>query len=140
MSEEVHTSDSTGERGSGGLLSHAGDVAQTKREQEDIRLVSRAVRHGWKVPVDRRPAIVERLVGLVERTSVTVSTMAGPVEDQSRADSNAIQAAKVLVDMDGKDQTDFWNQDKNDRLDAGKMTENNGFMPAIIERPVRTTG
>lgn len=117
--------------GIGGLLIADG-VAAEKRNQEDIGMISRGVRLGWGVPAEKRPTIIKRLVGLVERTSVVIATTTGPVEDEHRADSNAIRAAGVLLAMDQVDQTDHWNADKNARLDAGLATERIGAEQVIV--------
>ena len=77
------------------------------RMYEDTRLVARAAKHRWPVPENKRKDIVNRLHGIVKKTSVTAMTKHGEaVEVELPADINAIQAAKVLVDMEGQNQKD----------------------------------
>lgn len=127
------------EGGSGGGLSTdllaADGVAEAKRTQEDVAMVSRAVRERWGVK--KKDAVVDRMLGVVEKKSIKVLTTDGTFEDEARADGNAIAAARVLVSMDEKDQTDHWNEDKNTRLDEGKMTERVGMEPVILRQPVK---
>lgn len=85
--------------------------------------MGRAVRERWPIPAEKKPEIVARLTAVVARS--------GP-----EADSAAVQAARVLALMEGQNQTDHWNTDKNTRLDQGKTTDRVGIEPVIIERPV----
>src|SRR4051812_7409767 len=88
--------------------------------KSDLRLIARAVREGWDVAKDRRVRVVDRLMKVVDKEAVSVMTKDGPVSLDGPADSAAVGAARVLVAMDSINQTDYWNQDKNDRLDSGK--------------------
>ncbi len=57
--------------------------------------------------------------------------------------SEVVQAASAIasivrtaVMMEGQNQTDHWNADKNDRLDSGKATERVGVGDIVTRRPV----
>src|SRR4051812_30387797 len=119
-------------RGSGGALSTdlltSDGVAETKRTQEDIALVSRAVREGWPIPAAKKADVVNRLLETVEKRETAIMTKDGPVVVDGPADSNSTAAARVLVAMDAANQTDHWNDDKNKRLDEGKPTEITGVV------------
>jgi hypothetical protein len=99
-------------------------------------MVSRAVRENWDVPGEKRGEIVDRLLKVVEKQEVEVMTKEGVVAIDGPADVNAVRAARVLVAMDALNQTDYWNQDKNDRLDAARSTENVGIEPVILRQPI----
>lgn len=99
-------------------------------------MLARAIREGWEIPKAKRGEIVDRLLRVMEKEEVAVMTKEGIETLDGPADTNAIGAARVLVAMDGQNQTDFWNQDKNERLDAGKTTENVGIAPVILRKPV----
>ncbi len=44
--------------------------------------------------------------------------------------------ARTAVAMEGQNQTDYWNNDKNERLDSGKATERMSVMPQITLRGI----
>ena len=77
-----------------------------KRHQADIRLAARAVKWRWPVPEDSKSVIIERLLTVVKKEAVAVMTKEGPAELDGPADSNAIAAARVLVAMEGQNQSD----------------------------------
>lgn len=86
-------------------------------------MISRAIRERWPVPDGMKRRTLHRLAKVIRKTAVMVNTKDGPVPVDGPADANAVRAAAVLVAMTGQNQTDDWNNDKNDRLDAGKATE-----------------
>ncbi len=43
---------------------------------------------------------------------------------------------RTAVMMEGQNQTDYWNNDKNERLDSGKATERMSVMPQITLRGI----
>lgn len=88
-------------------------------------MVRRAIRERWPIDEAKRPVIAKRLVDIVETEETTFIGQDGkPVTVTDKADTNAIQAARVLVSMDGLNQGDEHLDDKNQRLDSGKATEN----------------
>ncbi len=81
----------------------------------DRALVRRAVRDGFAIAPKVKEDLVQQLVA---------------VSKDPKDQRELIGAARVLVDMsrvnvalETLDQTDYWNDDKNKRLDAGKATE-----------------
>jgi hypothetical protein len=75
--------------------------------REDIALIQTAVKERWPVPLEKRPQIVRRLLGVVAKESVTVVTKRGEVVDaEAPADTNAVLASRVLVQMVGQNQKD----------------------------------
>lgn len=121
---------------SGGQGEGPAVLVDAHRTKSDINLISRAVREGWNVPVEGRAIVVRRLLGVVAKTSVDVMTKEGPANMEGPADQNAVAASRVLVAMDAVNQTDYWNQDKNERLDSGKATERVGIAPVVIEQAI----
>lgn len=122
-------------KSAGGLGELQTDLLQARTHvQSDLRLLSRAVREGWEIPKEKRGTIVGRLLKVVEKEEVAVMTKEGIETLDGPADVTAVGAARVLVAMDAINQTDFWNQDKNDRLDAGKSTENVALQAPPINR------
>lgn len=91
------------------------DLADINQERRELGILRRAAHEDWAVPSSDRPAIVKRMVGIVKRTSVTVATMTGPVEDESTADVHAIAAARVLVSMVAHDQADLHHVEGGDK-------------------------
>lgn len=84
----------------GGLLTSN----NTREVRKDLQLVERAVRSGWNIK--RKNMIKRRLLEIMEKTHVSVPTKMGTVDVDGPADSNAIAAARVLVAMNGQDQSD----------------------------------
>ena len=99
-------------------------------------MVERAVRRGWNIPAETKDIIKARLVGLVEKTSVTVATIHGTATAEAPADVNSIAAARVLVRMDEIDQADEHLALKTERLDTNQPTENIviAIPPPILDR------
>jgi hypothetical protein len=107
------------------------------RTAEDIRLVNRAVRNRWGIKPTERAEVVERLMRVVRKESVTAMNKQGEaVELDGPADAAAVQAAKVIVAMEGQNQSDEHLDIKNGRLDEGKPTEMykvyGGFDPGSV--------
>jgi hypothetical protein len=63
-------------------------------------------------------------------------TMEGVVAIDGPADDHAIRAIKVLVAMDRINQIDYWNQVKNDRLDAERSSKSFAIKPVVIQLPI----
>jgi len=82
-------------------------LSDPHRLKSDCRMIERAIREGWPVPVEKMPTIVERLTGIVAKTSVDVPTKDGTYPSESHADSNAIAAARVLTQMTAQNQTAY---------------------------------
>lgn len=87
-------------------------ISDLNEERRDLGILRRAAKEGWDVPACDRPDIVQRMVGIVKRTSVTVGSMMGPIESEGVADAQAIRAAQVLVAMTGQNQADRHHEDK----------------------------
>jgi hypothetical protein len=83
-------------------------------DRADMRLVRRAARERWKVPAELRGNLHLALAHIV----------CNPLS----SDRDRIGASKVLVQMEGQNQTDDHLADKNERLDGGKSTENVGVV------------
>lgn len=82
----------------------------------DVALVGRAVKERWPVDASKRPAIVNRLMQIVEKTTVSILTKGGKVvEVESSADTNAIAAVRTLVAMEGQNQNDEHHVDKQSK-------------------------
>lgn len=125
----------TGEKagGLGELLS--GD----RTKVADIKLIRRAAREGWNVPIEALREAGEILHAIAKQSTATICDADGKPMEVSNA-RNQIAAVKALAELDKINQTDHWNEDKNNRLDEGKLTENVGTMPAIIEQPIKSSG
>lgn len=76
------------------------------RVYDDTRIAAVAVKKRWDIPEDKRRGLIERLFGIVDRKSNVILTKAGPFDSKSDADKNAIAAGKVIVAMEGQNQTD----------------------------------
>ena len=75
-------------------------------ERKDIALAKRAVRERWNIPDSVRDQLTERLRKVVAKESVEVMTSKGPQSLEHPADVNSIAAARVLVAMEGQNQSD----------------------------------
>lgn len=118
-----------------GLCEHV-NPNNGKGQLADVKLVSRAVREGWPIATKHKKTIVERLIEVVQKTEVSVPSKDGPQTCDGPSDRNAVAAAAVLKDMEKQNQDDYWKQNTNERLDAGKVTERVDLPPMIVERPV----
>ena len=121
----------------GGQGLHTDLLNDPHRTAEDIRLVNRAVRNRWGIKPTERAEVVERLMRVVRKESVTAMNKQGEaVELDGPADAAAVQAAKVIVAMEGQNQSDEHLDIKNGRLDEGKPTEMykvyGGFDPGSV--------
>ena len=76
------------------------------REKSDLNLIRKAVRLRWSVPDEKRPAVVGRLLKIMERESVDVPCGEGVFPSTYHADANAIKAAAVLRGMEQDNQRD----------------------------------
>lgn len=107
------------------------------KPRQDLRLISRAVREGWPIPAEKRAALCARMAEIVQTRTIQVPDVDGVFHDRADvAASHAIAAARVLVAADAVNQTDYWNSDKNDRLDAGKATERNALEAVILRQAI----
>ncbi len=75
-------------------------------ERKDIGLARRAIRERWNIPGVARQQIADRLLKIVAKDSVAVMTSKGPQSLEYPADVNAIAASRVLVAMEGQNQSD----------------------------------
>ena len=75
-------------------------------ERKDIALASRAYRERWNIPGEARQQIADRLLKIVAKESVEVMTSKGPRSLEHPADVNSIAASRVLVAMEGQNQSD----------------------------------
>lgn len=81
-------------------------LTDPRQEVRDLKLLNRAVRGRWNIPLEHREAIVNRLLRIVSKEQVTVMTKAGPCLLEEPADKNAILAARVLAGLEGQNQAD----------------------------------
>ncbi len=133
----IETSETPEPGGEGSALARSGLLQDGPKLKDDMRLVARAARLGWGVPKELKEQTIKRLGSIVAKTAVTIAAgEAGAVAAEYPADQNAIAAARALAALDGIDQTDHWNADKNDRLDSGKATERVGVGDIVTRRPV----
>ena len=95
-------------------------VAGSTHVASDLNMLRRAIKEGWPIDQHKRPAIVDRLLDITNKTGSTVMTKEGPVTLDAVADSNAISAARVLVAMAGQNQADR-HHDADHALDATRL-------------------
>lgn len=75
-------------------------------ETKDIQIMATAVKKRWNIPDEIKDAIVDRLAKIVEKQYVDVMTKEGPEALDGPADANAIAASRVLVAIEGQNQSD----------------------------------
>lgn len=119
---------------SDGGLGLIDSLREDKTKVADLRLIRRALRNGWDIPERMIRNLPEIMAEIVEQKTTTVLDAEGNQVEISNA-RNQVAAAKTILEADRLNQTDFWNQDKNDRLDAGKLTENTGVVPVVLRAP-----
>jgi hypothetical protein len=88
----------------------------------DIKLLRRAVREGWNVPQEALQEAGPILLEIARQATTETLDADGKVVEISNA-RNQIAAVKALTELDKINQTDHWNEDKNRRLDEGKVTD-----------------
>lgn len=88
-----HAKQAESKKGSTDLLSNESAI------QADIALVANAVVNQWPVKADKAAVIVERLIGIVEKKTVTIPCGEGVFESESEADKNAMKASDLLFKM-----------------------------------------
>lgn len=110
----------------GAGLAILGDPHRTK---SDLRMVARAVREGWDVAPEKRPAIVDRMLEIVDKRECMVMTKQGPTMLDGPADSNAIMAANTLLGMTKHNLGDIHHQEKQGNDD--QRLENETFAQAM---------
>ncbi len=123
-------------RGEGFNIDNGGLLADGSKLRDDMRLLARAARKGWGVSAEKKAWAVNRLQEIASKRTVDMPTAEGMVPSEYPADQNAIAAIRTLATLDGIDQTDHWNQDKNDRLDSGKLTDRMSVQPQITLRGI----
>lgn len=77
-----------------------------KMEKADINLARRAIRERWPLTAEVRQGLINRLLRIVDKEEVAVSTKEGIEYLDGPADTNAIAAARVLVAIEGQSQAD----------------------------------
>jgi hypothetical protein len=101
-------------------------------------LLRRAAREGNDYPGKRWhvPPEFKKATGPALERALTVSAN---IEDPAKAVGAVCDVIRTAAILEGQNQTDFWNQDKNDRLDQGKATERLGGVvvdvPAMPQLP-----
>lgn len=74
---------------------------------KDARLILRADRERWPVPIEVRAAVVKRLTEIVQKTETAVVDKEGGVNyDENVADKNAIAASRALAALVAQNQRD----------------------------------
>src|SRR5690348_1656042 len=106
-------------------------LAGDRTKVADIKMVQRAIREGWEMPPNARKEAGKLLMEIAEQRTARVQNSDGDAVEVSNA-RNQVAAIKALAELDKINQTDYWNQDKNDRIDAGKATERYEGMEIII--------
>lgn len=106
-------------------------LAGERTKVADIKMVQRAIREGWEMPPRARKEAGKLLMEIAEQRTATVQNSDGDAVEVSNA-RNQVAAIKALAELDKINQIDYWNQDKNDRIDAGKATERYEGMEIII--------
>lgn len=114
-------------------------ISEDRTKVADINLIRRAARERWPIPEAKRALASQILMRIAETDTVTIVNDEGNSFEVNNA-RNQVAAIRALAALDTINQSDDHLADKNERLDSGKLTENHGFMPAIIEQPVRITG
>lgn len=101
----------------------------------DINLIRRAARLGWDVPEDALRTAGTLLFEIAsQKTTKIIDDEGKPVEVSNAR--NQIAAVKALAELDKVNQIDHWNEDKNNRLDSGKLTERTAVDAVVLERPI----
>jgi hypothetical protein len=98
------------------------------KQNDDLRLLAKAVRKRWAIPPASMQVAIARLTEIAEKRTVEVMCGEGVVAVEGAADTNAIRAAAVLAQMESQNQADDHLADKNSRIDAGKPTELGGVV------------
>ncbi|WP_397570644.1 hypothetical protein [Schlesneria sp. T3-172] len=81
----------------------------------DLELAERMVKGRWRQSDYKRRQILNRLHKILEREKVDVITPDGYKSDRVKADTLAIQAARVLLAIERQDQVDEHHYDKLNR-------------------------
>ena len=110
-------------------------LSDVTRVASDCKMIGRAIREEWDVPMDRRKGVINRMLRIVDKETVQIPTKDGTFDSEYHADGNSIAAAKVLHAMVGTNQADRHLADKNARLDSGKATENVGVVKLSVPPP-----
>jgi len=84
-------------------------LSDPKFRRADLALVRRAIQARWNIPEHLRSLVPEAMAEI----------LASPASEAR----DRIGAAKVVVAMEGQNQTDDLATDKNERLDNGQATE-----------------
>lgn len=103
-------------------------LSDPHRQASDVAMISRAVREGWHVPMDKRPHIVNRLLKIVDKETCEVMTKAGPAHLDGPADANAIAASALLQRMTAQNLGDIHHQEKQGNDDERLKNERASVM------------
>lgn len=90
-------------------------------ERRDIQMLKTALRKRWNIPDELKAGIVNRLSAIVDKEYVDVMTKQGPVSLDGPADINSVAAARVLVMIEGQNQSDE-QFDAKSVADAGRKS------------------
>lgn len=103
--------------------------------RSDLALVHRAIARRWVIPSKAYEALPAKMLKIVEAETVEVKTVDKDGNAISMTVSNSraqVSAAKVLAALEAQNQTDDHAEDKNQRLDSGKNTEQVGHAVKYI--------
>ncbi len=78
----------------------------------------------------------EMAATLRQANQVMAVALATDSQNAYQAVSAIASIVRTAVMMEGQNQTDYWNNDKNERLDSGKATERLGVSDIVTRRPV----
>lgn len=110
-------------------------LAGDRLTRMDLRTTKAAIRKGWDIPDHIRRKIVERAEKIIDKTHVVIGVDQDgqPIVSDSKADDLALKAGQLILAADNHDQADRHLEDKNKRLDEGKLTENVGDRVIRVE-------
>lgn len=86
------------------------------RVRGELSLVAQAARNGWAVTPEMKS----------EAPAIAMEMAKNAIDPRAKA-----AALRALATFDQINQVDHWNNDKNDRMDAGKPTEIAGVVIAV---------
>ncbi len=108
----------------------------SEKDRALIRQASKNWPRRWRGLSDAtKDQFAEALVQANKRMCDAMSN-AESLGEAVQAASSIASIVRTAVMMEGQNQTDYWNNDKNERLDSGKATERMSVMPQITLRGI----
>ncbi len=132
MSEELTTPNAPGGVGN----SFGSIIPETEKDRGLMREAMKRWPKRWRGLNEKtKDEMAESLRRANEAAALALTECQDPAQVVSITGAIA-SIVRTAVMMEGQNQTDDWNQDKNERLDAGKATERVGVMPQITLRGI----